>query len=163
MKEVLILRHGEAVSGDGKIEDFDRQLSKDGILEARQQGKNCMAFPLLPDLIYSSSAIRALTTAILFAEETNYPQKNIMVLPQLYDISPIQLMDIISNTPAHHAKVMVVGHNPVLTVFLHLFTVEGLNQLPTGTLVHIKYEDCQHWKELKDKKGKIITVWKPQR
>jgi len=162
MKEVFILRHAEAISGGGKIADFDRQLSKDGILEARQQGKKCMSVSLLPDIIYSSSARRALTTSIIFAEETNYPQDKIKVLPQLYEIYPDQIMDIIAETPHHYSKVMVVGHNPALTVFIHLFTIEGILQLPTGTLVHIAYPDCDNWMDLKGKKGEIKSIWNPQ-
>jgi phosphohistidine phosphatase SixA len=36
MKEVFILRHAEAVNAKNNTTDFDRQLSNDGILEARQ-------------------------------------------------------------------------------------------------------------------------------
>ena len=85
MKELFILRHAEAVSAKYNASDFDRQLSKDGLLEARQLGKRCNEAHLLPSVIYSSSARRALTTAIIFAEETNFPQGNIVVLPKMYD------------------------------------------------------------------------------
>jgi len=163
MKELFILRHAEAVSGGTKITDFDRQLSKDGVLEARLLGKKCNEISLIPDIIYSSSARRALTTAIIFSEETNYPQDKIVVLSQLYDIYPDQMMDIILGTSEECSSVMLVGHNPVFSVFLNLFTIEGIFNLPTGTLVKIEFPNCDTWDAIKGMKGTRPSIWKPQK
>ena len=162
MKELFILRHAEAISAKYNTSDFDRQLSNDGVLEARQLGKKCNEIHLLPSVIYSSSARRALTTAIIFAEETNFPHDKIVVLPKLYDIYPDQLMDIILETSDDFSRVMVVGHNPVLTVFLNLYTIEGIVNLPTGTLVQVDYPGSNHWESIKEAKGNIKAIWKPQ-
>jgi len=158
MKEVFILRHAEAVNAKNNTTDFDRQLSNDGILEARQLGKKCYEMHLLPSVIYSSSARRALTTAIIFAEETNFPQDKIVVLPKLYDIYSDQLMDIIVETSDDFSKVMVVGHNPVLSVFLNLHTTEGIVNLPTGTLVQVEYPNNETWQSIKEAKGNIKAI-----
>lgn len=157
------MRHAEAVSGKNNTADFDRQLSNEGILEARKLGVKCSEMQLFPSTIYSSSARRALTTAIIFAEEINFPQDKIIVLPSLYDIYPDQLMDIILDTSDDSSKVMVVGHNPVLSVFLNLYTVEGIVNLPTGTLVQVVYSDSETWSSIKEAKGNIKAIWKPQR
>jgi len=162
MKELFILRHAEAVSAKYNTSDFDRQLSNDGVLEARQLGKKCNEMHLLPSVIYSSSARRALTTAIIFAGETNFPQDKIVVLPKLYDIYPDQLMDIIVETSDNFSRAMVVGHNPVLTVFLNIYTIEGIVSLPTGTLVQIEYPNYETWQSIKEAKGIIKAIWKPQ-
>jgi phosphohistidine phosphatase len=151
MKELFILRHAEAVSAKYNTSDFDRQLSK-----------GCNEVHLLPSVIYSSSARRALTTAIIFAEETNFPQDKIVVLPKLYDLYPDQLMDIILETSDDFSKVMVVGHNPVLTVFLNIYTIEGIVNLPTGTLVQVEYPNNETWQSIKEAKGNIKAIWKPQ-
>lgn len=163
MKELYILRHAEAVSGKINTADFDRQLSNEGILEARKLGAKCNEMQLFPSTIYSSSARRALTTAIIFAEEINFPQDKIIILPSLYDIYPDQLMDIILDTSDDSSKVMVVGHNPVLSVFLNLYTVEGIVNLPTGTLVQVAYPNNETWPSIKEVKGNIKAIWKPQR
>lgn len=162
MKELFILRHAEAISAKFNTSDFDRQLSDDGVLEARQLGKKCKEMHLLPSLIYSSSARRALTTAIIFAEETGFPQDKIVVLPALYDIHPDQLMDIILETSDDFSRVMVVGHNPVLSVFLNIYTIEGIVNLPTGTLVQVDYPNIETWHSIKKTKGIIKAIWKPQ-
>jgi phosphohistidine phosphatase len=162
MKELFILRHAEAVSAKYNTADFDRQLSNDGVVEARQLGEKCNKAHLLPSVIYSSSARRALTTAIIFAEETNFPQDKIVVLPKLYDLYPDQLMDIILETSDEFSKVMVVGHNPVLTVFLNIYTIEEIVNLPTGTLVQVEYPNNETWESIKESKGNIKAIWKPQ-
>lgn len=162
MKEVFILRHAEAVSAKNKSDDFDRQLSNDGVLEVRQLGRKSNEMHLFPSIIYSSSARRALTTAIIFAEETNFPQDKIVVLPKLYDIYPDQLMDIILETSDDFSKLMVVGHNPVLSVFLNFYTIEGIVNLPTGTLVQVEYPNSETWQSINESKGNIKAIWKPQ-
>lgn len=162
MKELYILRHAEAVSIKNNTSDFDRQLSSDGVLEARKLGAKCNEMQCFPSTIYSSSARRALTTAIIFAEEISFPQNKIVVLPSLYDIYPEQLMDIILNTSDDSSKVMVVGHNPVLSVFLNLYTIEGIVSLPTGTLVQVEYPNSKTWQSINEAKGNIMAIWKPQ-
>ena len=92
----------------------------------------------------------------------NYQNEKIVVLPKLYDLYPDQLMDIILETSDDFSKVMVVGHNPVLTVFLNIYTIEGIVNLPTGTLVQVEYPNNETWQSIKEAKGNIKAIWKPQ-
>jgi phosphohistidine phosphatase len=159
MKEVYILRHAEAVRGGNNIADFDRQLSPDGISEARRLGKKCREQSVFPGFIYCSPAKRALKTAEIFAGEINFPHENIILLPRLYESHPDELMDLILASSEEFSGAMIVGHNPVLTNFLNVFTIEGVTHLPTGTLVNVSYPDCNTWKAIKGRKGSISFVW----
>ena len=62
MKKVLVLRHGNAENADG-IQDHDRKLHPLGVSDSKLIGKYIAGINSIPDLVISSSAIRAHSTA----------------------------------------------------------------------------------------------------
>ena len=83
MKRIYFIRHAEAQSG-GKS-DFERTLSYAGKLCAIKLGEKLRSLGLAPDLIITSSAIRALHTAQLIANALD-AIKRVASLRELYDI-----------------------------------------------------------------------------
>lgn len=61
-RELWLLRHAKAKRGEG-LEDFDRALKKRGKKAAQQVGEWLQQQQLIPDLIISSPAKRAIDTA----------------------------------------------------------------------------------------------------
>ena len=84
MKRIYFIRHAEAQSG-GKS-DFERALSHAGELCAIKLGEKLRTLRLVPDLIITSSAIRALHTAQIIANALGATKK-IASLQELYDAS----------------------------------------------------------------------------
>ena len=84
MKQIYFIRHAEAQSGNGS--DFERALSRVGELCAIKLGEKLRSLGLAPDLIITSSAIRALHTAQLIANALDATKK-IVSLRELYDAS----------------------------------------------------------------------------
>ena len=84
MKRIYFIRHAEAQSGNGS--DFERALSRVGELCAIKLGENLRSLGLMPDLIITSSAIRALHTAQLIANALG-ATKRVASLRELYDAS----------------------------------------------------------------------------
>ena len=83
MKRIYFIRHAEAQSGNGS--DFERTLSYAGELCAIKLGEKLRSLGLAPDLIITSSAIRALHTAQIIANALGTTKK-IASLRELYDI-----------------------------------------------------------------------------
>ena len=83
MKRIYFIRHAEAQSGNGS--DFERTLSYAGELCAIKLGEKLRSLGLAPDLIITSSAIRALHTAQLIANALD-ATKRVASLRELYDI-----------------------------------------------------------------------------
>ena len=67
MVELLLLRHGKSDWSTNTI-DFDRPLKKRGKRNAKQIGMWLLDNDLIPDLIISSPANRAISTAKIVAE-----------------------------------------------------------------------------------------------
>ena len=84
MKRIYFIRHAEAQSGNGS--DFERTLSHAGELCAIKLGKKLRSLGLTPDLIITSSAIRALHTAQIIANALD-AIKRVASLRELYDAS----------------------------------------------------------------------------
>ena len=84
MKRIYFIRHAEAQSGNGS--DFERALSRVGELCAIKLGENLRSLGLMPDLIITSSAMRALCTAEIIANALD-ATKRVASLRELYDAS----------------------------------------------------------------------------
>ena len=83
MKRIYFIRHAEAQSGNGS--DFERALSHAGELCAIKLGEKLRSLGLAPDLIITSSAVRALHTAQIIANALD-AIKRVVPLRELYDI-----------------------------------------------------------------------------
>jgi phosphohistidine phosphatase len=59
MKTLLILRHAKSSWKDLELQDHDRPLNKRGKQDALRMGKLLRREDLIPDLIVSSTAVRA--------------------------------------------------------------------------------------------------------
>lgn len=83
MKRIYFIRHAEAQKDNGS--DFERTLSHAGELCTIKLGEKLRSLGLAPDLIITSSAIRALHTAQIIANALD-AIKRVVPLRELYDI-----------------------------------------------------------------------------
>jgi phosphohistidine phosphatase len=63
MKTLLILRHAKSSWDEPSLADVERPLNKRGKNDAPRIGKLIMDADLIPDVILSSPAVRAMKTA----------------------------------------------------------------------------------------------------
>ena len=120
MKRTLFLiRHAKS-SWDGvALPDKERPLADRGKRDAPMMGKRLARRQVKPDLILSSPARRALSTAEIIANELDYRAKDIVVDDRLYATEPEILLRVICELSDKLKCVMLVGHNPELTDLAH--------------------------------------------
>ena len=85
------------------------------------------------DLLVSSPALRALTTAHLIADEMGYTRKDIVLDDRLYASSPDDLLAVIRALDNKLDRVMLVGHNPEFTDLAHRLSSEIVD-MPTSAV-----------------------------
>ena len=73
MKTLYVIRHAKSSWDDPTLSDFDRPLNNRGKKDAPTMGKRLAQRQVVPDLLLSSPAERALTTCKIIAEEIHYP------------------------------------------------------------------------------------------
>ena len=118
MKQLLICRHAKSSWKDPELRDFDRPLNKRGKGDAPEMGRRLAAHGLQPDLIYASSAVRAVETVLHYAKEIGYPVERIQFNPGQYTASVPMLLSLIQEVDQEVATLMVVGHNPESTMLV---------------------------------------------
>ena len=144
MKTLIICRHAKA-DYPPMVEDFARPLKEKGELDAQKQGKRLAEDGFLPDLILSSPANRAITTANIIAKEIGYRQ-TIKTDERIYLERAGTLVDIIQDLPSSLNTVMIFGHNPTLSdVVRMLLNMYNPFEMPTCGMVCLEnpFDDWQ--------------------
>lgn len=110
-RELIVLRHAEAVPANNMLGDADRPLSPAGEAAARRVGHALGAAAWLPDQVLVSPARRAAQTAEAIAEVLKLPA--LSREPRLYEADLATLLALLGAAPAA-ARTLLVGHNPGL-------------------------------------------------
>ena len=84
MKNVYFVRHAKSSWRDASLNDIERPLNSRGLRDAPFMAKLLKSKNVKPDLILSSPANRALTTAKYFAKEMGIPTEKIDVRNRIY-------------------------------------------------------------------------------
>lgn len=161
---LLILRHAKSSWKASGLADHDRPLNKRGLRDAPRMGWLLREEDLLPDLILSSTALRARKTAEIVAEKSGY-EGELEYRSDFYGAGPEAYLDVLSSLTDEYSRVMVVGHNPGLEDLLELLTGE-IEKMPTAALAQVALP-IQTWRELSDieessLEGELVNLWRPR-
>ncbi|MGY3904664.1 SixA phosphatase family protein [Aeromonas lusitana] len=142
MKRTLILvRHGKS-SWEEDLPDRERPLAERGLRDAPMMGKR-LAKALAdnevhPDLILSSPACRALSTARLLADVLAY-RGEIALDKRMYASDARTLLTVIGALDDGLRCVILVGHDPEFTELAHGFSSE-ITRMPTCAIARFSFE-----------------------
>lgn len=140
MKRIGILRHGKAEHHSSA--DFDRQLSPKGRDAAASLAKKAPSSFGHPELVLTSPAARALSTAETFIRESGF-ETSLEVREEMYAAEGTELLDMIAGLPEELDSIILVGHNPSLEELIKELTGEPV-RLKTAHL-YIMDMDIPAW------------------
>ena len=160
MKNLLLIRHAKSSWNDPSLNDLDRTLNKRGKRDAPAMGRWLMEKNLVPDLILSSPAKRALKTAKLIAGELGYPNNQIEVRESSYIQGLDALIELIGGLDDGLARVVLVGHNPVLTDLANRLTGAGIHNVPTCGIVSVEFA-LPSWRDCAREGGRLALFERP--
>ncbi len=153
MKTLVLIRHAKSSWKFPELKDMDRPLKKRGLKDAPLIGKVLKDLHVAPDLILSSPAVRAITTAKIMAKETGFDETKIVTESKIYLESKSKLLKVINQINDQHNTVFLIGHNPGLTDFANMLLSESVDDLPTSGVIGIQFES-DNWSEAEKGKGK---------
>lgn len=140
MKRTLFLvRHAKSSWGDVALPDKERPLADRGKRDAPMMGKRLAKHQVKPDLILSSPAHRALSTAEIVANELGYKAKDIVVDDRLYATDAETLLAVIGALSDQLKCVMLFGHNPEFTDLAHRLS-SAVTEMPTCAVAQFTFE-----------------------
>lgn len=145
-KDVWIIRHAKS-DWNFDVSDFDRPLNNRGFRDAPEMAARLTKQLLLPDLLVSSPAKRAITTAQIFAEALHIPPSRIQEEPRIYEASLSTLLNVITHLDNTYQHAAIFGHNPG---FEELASYLGGTSLamPTCAIVHLHFAHADSWEEI---------------
>lgn len=160
MKRLLILRHAKSSWGDASLDDWQRPLAARGVADAPRVGEMLREGSLVPDLILTSDAVRARTTAQAAAAAAGYTRE-IVLEPSLYHATPEDVIALLNGLPDTASTVLVVGHNPGLEELVEQLSGEHYD-MPTGAMAQLALP-IDRWRDLDMSLGAaVVGYWRPR-
>lgn len=159
MKTLYIMRHAKSSWSQPGIADIERTLNERGLRTAPFIGKMMHEKGLAPDVILTSTAVRARHTAAL-VKEAGKLRGVLQFEPRIYEASPNGLRQVVSELAKTHKSAMIVGHNPGIEGFIRFLT-GGLEPMPTAALAVIEL-NIDKWNDANDGCGTLQTVIRPK-
>ncbi|MEA3374301.1 MAG: histidine phosphatase family protein [Campylobacterota bacterium] len=147
---LLILRHAKSSWDDSTLSDRERPLNKRGKKDAPMMGKRLKSSNYKCDLLITSPAVRALSTAKAVAKALGYPEKKILLDESLYMADTEDYLHVIGGVDEKIKHLMIVSHNPGSEELLGDLTSEQFEKFPTAAYALIEIEGS--WSEIKSAK-----------
>lgn len=162
MKYLTIARHAKSDWNHPNLADYERPLNKRGLKDAPEMGRRLAETGFSPDLIISSPAKRAITTARKIAKQIGYNKEAIVEAGKFYGAGYSEMLRIIASFDDQYEHVMIFGHNPCWTVLVNQLTGNEIPNVPTCGIVRIEF-DADTWNEVVPFTGNLLDFDYPRK
>lgn len=162
MKKIYFIRHAKSSDKDDTLDDFSRPLNSRGKNDVTLMAKRLKMFDVMPDIIYTSPAKRALKTTKEIVKEIDCDKKKIVPCEALYESDYASYLELIHQTDDQHDSVFIIAHNPTLTEVAERLSGAILSNIPTCAIVCISF-DVQSFKEIHEESGHILFFDYPKK
>lgn len=159
-KTLLIMRHAKSSWSHSGLSDHERPLNKRGLHDAPRMAEWICNKSLVPDIVLSSTAKRARTTAELFVENCEGINCGVQTTKEFYHAPARVYLETAVQFPEPVGTAMVVGHNPGMENLVEVLSNE-YERMPTAAIACFEF-NIQSWEELAPEKATFIDVWRPK-
>lgn len=146
MKYLTVIRHAKSSWDHPGLADHDRPLNERGQRAAKAVGTflhrtyfgggEAQALLPLPDLMVSSTALRALSTAQIMRELMALPVDLLRLDSRVYLAQSARILEIVRELDENKNHAVIFGHNPGMHEFAeHILARAHVPRLPTCTAV----------------------------
>lgn len=161
-RRLTLLRHGEAQALDSCPEDFERALTRRGVIEAQEIAERIVRRDLIPDLILVSPAERAWSTAEIIASACELDTKQLQCARELYLATPETTWKVLSRRDSALRHILICGHNPGLSqVASRLGPIPSRRNLTTAGLATAVWFNAE-WDELQPETASSCDLDDPE-
>lgn len=164
MKTLYIARHGKSDWDNMDQNDIERPLKNRGVQNCQEMSKALIDRNAIPEIIFSSPAVRSYESAKIFADEMGLPLDSLKVDAKLYLPDFPTMLKIILYLDNHLQSAMIVGHEPSISTFVNYFIPKPIEKIVTASVTGLLF-DIHDWREISPthlKKGWHISRHKPK-
>lgn len=115
-----------------------------------------------PDILISSPALRAYSTALKIAAAIGYSEETIQVNKKLYFEGTNGMLDVIHSIASEINTAMLVGHNPTTTHLVNGLANATIDNVPTCGIAEIKFA-IESWEAVDQGLGTLQRFDYPKR
>ena len=133
MKTLLVMRHAKSDWGAAFGDDHERPLAQRGVKAARRMGRFLADEGAAPQLVLSSTAVRALTTAELAAEAGDWGCP-IITTRDLYASDTESVLERVGETEPNVERLLIAGHEPTWSTLVTWLIGGGRVRMPTAAV-----------------------------
>lgn len=162
MKNLYLIRHAKSSWSEPGLSDFERPLNHRGNRDAPFMAKLLKEKNVIPDKIISSPAVRAYSTAKVFAAELNYPVENIETSQNIYEAGAGEILSIIQSVNNNVNTLLLFGHNPGFTSLSNYLSDRQIDNIPTCGISCITFKS-KLWSDVNINQGKLIAFEFPKK
>ncbi len=152
------MRHGKSDWG-GDTPDHERPLNERGRASARVMGRVLSRMGQVPQFIYSSTALRARSTAELASKAGTWGSE-IELVPDLYGESPSSVLDVVAAAARSVRFLMVVGHQPTWGDLIEELTGSRV-QVKTASVIGIDLA-IMEWADVRTGRAELAYALQPR-
>ncbi len=163
MKELIIMRHAKSDWEDSSLKDIQRPLNARGQKAASRMAEEFIKREIVPDKIFSSSAVRARKTSKLVAKKLGISLREITYEPRFYFGFKDDYYNFIEQLDDDLERVLIIGHNPNIEDIIYFLTKnkEHTSIMPTASAAYLSFE-IESWKSIKPDSGELRVILRPK-
>ena len=161
LRNLSFIRHAKSSWDDMSLPDIHRPLNKRGERDAPLMAMKMMELGNKPELILTSPAKRAHTTAQIFADAADLPSRKVIVNDVLYGAGVSEIVEAVNQVDDQVRSVFVFGHNPTMTILANAFAGVDIDNVPTCGVLHVKTM-VQHWKDWSPEVSAFVGFYYPK-
>ncbi len=137
--ELVLVRHAKSLHEAYVQSDIERHLCERGYHDAADSANWLISSGVRPDILVSSPAIRAYSTALIFARFLSCSPASVQLHASIYEASLKELLYVIAEIKPEFRSVMLFGHNPGFTELINYLCGPLCQHLPTAgvAILHI--------------------------
>jgi phosphohistidine phosphatase len=160
MRELLLMRHAKSSWEDATLTDHERPLNPRGQRAAVLMGRFLTDQRLIPDLVITSSAKRAETTAEMVVAQM--PESiEVQVMESLYHAPPEIYSKVVASLSTARRRVLIIGHNPGMEVLIDRLRGHAA-KFPTAAVALVSLS-CHDWQHIDwQRQVTRLQVWRPK-
>jgi len=136
---LLILRHAKSDWNASFASDVDRPLSERGVEAAGRIGRFVAAEGVVPDVVMSSPAVRARTTAELAIAAGGW-ERELRIQDEFYGGGGAAVLGTLQGLSAETGSAIIVGHQPIWSSLVGSLTGGSQVRFPTAALACLGFE-----------------------
>jgi phosphohistidine phosphatase len=161
MKRLYIIRHAKSSWEFSELHDLERPLTPRGKRDATIMSSILRKQNAHPQIVLSSPALRAVSTARIISDEVGFDKNRIEINTALYFMDVLDILEVIRTLGSRHDDVFIFGHNPNFSNLAHTLSPEFKEIIPTCGMVTIGSE-VESWGLLEEKNCQLLSYEIPK-